>query len=85
MWPLVLRRQPEKLQGPLVDQERATMTNRCLPPQRGDDLVAEAENTKALEGSVLSRVRMSRYGAVGSGLEECHPGIAKRSSDTLVI
>lgn len=67
MWPLVLPRQPEKLQGPRVDQERATTTNRCLPHQRGDDLVAEAENTKALEGSALSRVRMRRYGAVGSG------------------
>lgn len=59
MWPLRLCRQPGKLQGPLLGQE-SNYGKQRLPLKRGDDLMAEAGNTRDLEGSAHTGVRMGR-------------------------
>lgn len=59
MWPLMLCGQPEKLQDPLLGQE-SMYCKQKLPLKRGNDLVAEARNMSAQEGSALTGVRMGR-------------------------
>lgn len=59
MWPLMFCGQPEKLQDPLLGQE-SMYCKQMLPLKRGNDLLAEAGNTRALEGSALTGVRMGR-------------------------
>lgn len=49
----------EKWQDPLLGQE-SMYCKQTLPLKRGNDLVAEAGNTRALEGSALTGVRMGR-------------------------
>lgn len=59
MCPLMLCGQPEKRQDPLLGQE-SMYCKQMLPLKRGNDLVAEAGNTRVLEGSALTGVRMGR-------------------------